>query len=125
MESELGTVDSGMCPSRLMLDHLTSRWAVLALRELRERTFRFTELRRQLDGVSEKVLAQTLQTLERDGLVLRTAYPEVPPRVEYSLTDAGLEAAALVAALAGWVEQRIPQTSRGNRDDDASGPSPT
>ncbi|MEY9968612.1 DNA-binding HxlR family transcriptional regulator [Streptacidiphilus sp. MAP12-16] len=98
-----------MCPARLVLEHVTSRWGVLALAALRERTYRFSELRRRMDGVSEKMLAQTLQTLERDGLVLRRAYPEVPPRVEYSLTEHGREAAELVTGLVSWVQLRMPE----------------
>ena len=96
------------CPARLVLEHVTSRWGVLALGALRERTYRFSELRRRIDGVSEKMLAQTLQTLERDGFVHRRAYPQVPPRVEYSLTSQGQEAAELVTGLVTWVEQRMP-----------------
>jgi DNA-binding HxlR family transcriptional regulator len=93
------------CPARQVLEHLTSRWGVLALGALQERTYRFAELGRRIDGVSEKMLAQTLRTLERDGLVRRVSYPEVPPRVEYSLTEKGREAAVLTTALVGWVEQ--------------------
>jgi DNA-binding HxlR family transcriptional regulator len=103
------TVFASACPSRLVLEHVTSRWAVLALSALAERTWRFNELRRRLGGVSDKMLAQTLQTLEADGLVLRHAYPEVPPRVEYSLTPPGRDAAKLVAALVDWAEQRAAQ----------------
>src|SRR5882757_9028159 len=97
------------CPARLVLEHVTSRWGVLALGALRERTYRFSELRRRIDGVSEKMLTQTLRTLERDGFVLRTAYPEVPPRAEYGLTAQGEEAAELVTGLVAWVEERMPQ----------------
>jgi DNA-binding HxlR family transcriptional regulator len=103
------------CPTRLVLDHVTSRWGVLALGALRERTYRFSELRRRIDGVSEKMLAQTLQTLERDGLVLRRAYPEIPPRVEYSLTDRGRKAAELVTALLTWIEQQMPDILQDHR----------
>lgn len=102
-------VHAPMCPSRLILEHVTSRWGVLALAALRERTHRFSELRRRVGGVSEKMLAQTLQTLERDGFVHRVAYPVIPPRVEYSLTPLGEEAAAQVWALARWSEQRVPE----------------
>lgn len=94
------------CPARQVLEHLTSRWGVLALGALQERTYRFAELRRHMDGVSEKMLAQTLRTLQRDGLVARVAYPQVPPRVEYSLTEQGHEAATLTTALVRWVEQK-------------------
>ncbi|MCZ9339934.1 helix-turn-helix transcriptional regulator, partial [Streptomyces sp. TRM76130] len=80
-----------MCPYRLVLEHVTSRWGVLALIELLGRPYRFGELRRAVSRqgrtVSEKMLTQTLQTLERDGLVHRDAKPVIPPRVDYSLTD--------------------------------------
>jgi DNA-binding HxlR family transcriptional regulator len=97
-----------MCPSRGVLEHVTSRWGVLVLMVLSERGYRFSELRRRVAGVSEKMLAQTLQTLERDGFVLREAHPVIPPRVDYSLTDLGREAAGLVAALAHWTERSLP-----------------
>ena len=97
------------CPSRLVLEHVTSRWAVLVLGALGERTYRFSELRRRVDGVSEKMLPQTLRALERDGLINRHAYPEVPPRVEYSLTDLGREAGQLVGELLAWLERQMPQ----------------
>ena len=101
-------VYSRMCPSRGVLEHVTSRWGVLVLAALSERTHRFSELRRRVDGVSEKMLAQTLQTLERDGFVLRRAFPVIPPHVEYSLTDLGAEAADLVVQLAMWAQRRVP-----------------
>lgn len=103
------TYDTGeaMCPYRLVLEHLTSRWGVLVLIELLERPYRFSELRRAIGRVSEKMLTQTLQTLERDGLVHRDAKPVIPPRVDYSLTDLGREAAQQVRALAVWTEQRM------------------
>lgn len=97
-----------MCPSREVLEHVTSRWGVLVLAALSERTYRFSELRRRVDGVSEKMLAQTLQTLERDGFVLRRAFPVIPPHVEYSLTALGAEAAELVVQLAAWAQRRVP-----------------
>ncbi|MFD9123675.1 winged helix-turn-helix transcriptional regulator [Kitasatospora sp. NPDC059571] len=96
------------CPSRLVLEHVTSRWGVLVLIALRERGYRFSELRRRVAGVSEKMLAQTLQTLERDGFVHREAHPVIPPRVDYSLTPLGARAAELVGGLAHWVEQSLP-----------------
>src|SRR5919197_3362021 len=82
-----------MCPHRLVLEHVTSRWGVLVLIELLDRPYRFSELRRAIGRVSEKMLTQTLQTLERDGLVHRDARPVIPPRVDYSLTELGREAA--------------------------------
>lgn len=104
-----GASDTGetMCPHRLVLEHVTSRWGVLVLIELLDRPYRFSELRRTIARVSEKMLTQTLQTLERDGLVHRDAKPVIPPRVDYSLTDLGREAAEQVRALALWTEQRM------------------
>ncbi|OKJ36339.1 winged helix-turn-helix transcriptional regulator [Streptomyces sp. CB01580] len=100
-------VNRPMCPSRLVLEHVTSRWGVLVLAALLERSYRFSELRRQVGGVSEKMLAQTLQTLERDGFVHRDAKPVIPPRVDYSLTLLGREAAGQVWALARWTERSL------------------
>ncbi|MCX4527480.1 MULTISPECIES: helix-turn-helix domain-containing protein [unclassified Streptomyces] len=100
------TVKAPMCPSRGVLEHVTSRWGVLVLATLVERSYRFSELRREVGGVSEKMLAQTLQTLERDGFLVRDAKPVIPPRVDYSLTELGREAAEQVWALARWTERR-------------------
>lgn len=108
-----------MCPSRGVLEHVTSRWGVLVLVALRERGYRFSELRRRVAGVSEKMLAQTLQTLERDGMVLREAHPVIPPRVDYSLTPLGMEAAEYVSALAHWVEARMCAVSEAREEYDA------
>ncbi len=96
-----------MCPYRLVLEHVTSRWGVLVLIELLERPYRFSELRRAIGRVSEKMLTQTLQTLERDGLVHRDAQPVIPPRVDYSLTELGREAAVQVKTLATWTAERM------------------
>ena len=105
-----------MCPYRLVLEHVTSRWGVLVLIELLERSYRFSELRRAIGrvgkGVSEKMLTQTLQTLERDGLVHRDAKPVIPPRVDYSLTDLGREAAEQVRSLALWTNERMADVEK-------------
>ncbi|MFD9484604.1 winged helix-turn-helix transcriptional regulator [Streptomyces sp. NPDC059991] len=98
-----------MCPHRLVLEHVTSRWGVLVLLALLDRSYRFGELRRHVGRVSEKMLAQTLQTLERDGFVDRDAKPVIPPRVDYSLTPLGREAAERVRALAEWTGVRMEQ----------------
>lgn len=95
------------CPSRDILKHLTSRWGVLVLIALLERDHRFSELRRTVGGVSEKMLAQTLQTLEADGFVDRFSHPVVPPRVDYSLTPIGREVALQVRQIADWIEVNI------------------
>ncbi|WP_426059021.1 winged helix-turn-helix transcriptional regulator [Hymenobacter sp. B1770] len=103
-----GDLLAAACPSRAVLQHLTSRWGLLVLLVLDGRTYRFSELRRAIEGVSERMLAQTLQLLEADGLVLRVAYEVVPPHVEYSLTALGQQAVPAVRALADWVEVSIP-----------------
>ena len=107
-----GELFAADCPSRGVLAHVTSRWGVLALIALRAGTLRFSELRRRIGGVSEKMLAQTLQALEDDGFVLRTAHPEVPPRVDYRLTPMGEEVAGHVRTLADWIELNLPRVQR-------------
>jgi DNA-binding HxlR family transcriptional regulator len=97
------------CPSREAMEHITGRWGILALLALGEAAYRFNALRRRVDGVSEKMLAQTLQALERDGLVHREAQHTIPPRVEYSLTPLGREAAHRLLGLIEWLEGEMPQ----------------
>lgn len=104
-----GHLFSAACPSREVLKHLTSRWGVLVVIALLEGTHRFSQLRRKIGGVSERMLAQTLQWLEEDGMVARVSYPVVPPHVEYSLTPLGREAAERVRALADWIEINMPR----------------
>lgn len=99
------------CPSREVLKHLTSRWGVLVLIVLERGMHRFSELRRAVGGVSERMLAQTLQQLKSDGMVARVAYQVVPPHVEYSLTPLGREAAEKVRVLADWIETSLPRIS--------------
>ena len=102
-----GELFSVECPSREVLKHVTSQWGVLVLVALLEGTQRFSDLRRKVAGVSEKMLAQTLQALEGDGFVLRLSYPVVPPHVEYSLTPLGIEVAKRVETLADWIEENL------------------
>lgn len=104
-----GNLFAENCPSRDVLKHVTSRWGVLILVALQDGTHRFSDLRRKMGGVSEKMLAQTLHWLEADGFVNRKSYPVVPPHVEYSLTPLGEEVAEKVAALADWIEGNLPQ----------------
>lgn len=105
-----GDLMSPACPSREVLKHLTSRWGTLTLVALNEGgTHRFSELRRAIGGVSERMLAHTLQLLEGDGMVERIAYPVVPPRVEYKLTPLGREAANRLRGLAEWIEASLPR----------------
>jgi len=104
-----GNLFAAPCPSRDVLKHVCSRWGVLILIALRGGTHRFSELRRKMGGVSEKMLAQSLRGLVDDGFVARVAYPVVPPYVEYSLTPLGTEVAVHVAALADWIEMNLPR----------------
>ncbi len=97
------------CPSREVLDHVTSTWGSLILVLLSKKIYRFSELRKEIGGISEKMLAQTLQTLEKDGFVNRKAYPVIPPKVEYSLSPLGKEVAARVSELTFWVEKNLKQ----------------
>ncbi|HAT3723942.1 TPA: winged helix-turn-helix transcriptional regulator [Citrobacter koseri] len=104
-----GNLFAEQCPSREVLKHVTSRWGVLILVALRDGTQRFSDLRRKMGGVSEKMLAQSLQALEQDGFIHRVSYPVVPPHVEYSLTTLGEQVSEKVAALADWIELNLPQ----------------
>lgn len=104
-----GNLFAEQCPSREVLKHVTSRWGLLILVALREGTHRFSDLRRKMGGVSEKMLAQSLQALEQDGFVNRISYPVVPPHVEYSLTPLGEQVSEKVAALADWIEIHLPE----------------
>ena len=102
-----GDVMADKCPSRAILNHVTSRWGVLLLIALRGGTHRFSELRRKVGGISEKMLAQTLQALESDGFVERISYPVVPPHVEYLLTPMGEQISEKVETLADWIESNL------------------
>ena len=105
----MGEVLARDCPSREILNHVCSRWGVLVLVVLRDGMHRFSELRRKIGGVSEKMLSQTLQSLEKDGFVERRALPVVPPHVEYRLTPMGEEIALLVDGMTTWIERNLPR----------------
>jgi len=108
-----GDVFADACPSREILRHVTSRWGVLVLVALLAGTHRFSQLRRKIGGVSEKMLAQTLDWLEGDGLVLRVSQPVVPPHVEYTLTPLGEEVARRMEDLTDWIEANLPRVLEG------------
>ncbi|MEU2158430.1 helix-turn-helix domain-containing protein [Streptomyces sp. NPDC019396] len=116
-------VFSRQCPSRGALEHVTGRWGGLALGALYESGCRFNELRRRIDGVSEKMLSQTLQALERDGLVHREAQPTNPPRVDYALTPLGRQVAERLVGLMEFLESRMPEvlTARESYDETRGG----
>jgi DNA-binding HxlR family transcriptional regulator len=105
----MGEVLARDCPSREILNHVCSRWGVLVLVVLLDGMHRFSELRRKIGGVSEKMLSQTLQSLEQDGFVDRKALPVVPPHVEYTLTPMGREVALQVDGLTTWIERNLPR----------------
>ena len=102
-------VNDRSCPSRLILDHLADKWAVLIVVRLSFGTMRFAELRRAIDGISQKMLTVTLRDLERDGLVVRKLYASVPPKVEYSLTPLGSSLVDKVNELCAWAEANIAE----------------
>jgi DNA-binding HxlR family transcriptional regulator len=105
---ERGNCFNSGCRARAILAHVSGRWGSLTLAALfADGTLRFSQLRARIGGVSEKMLAQTLRDLERDGLIARKSYPVVPPHVEYSLTPLGSGVARHVAALVDWIESHV------------------
>jgi DNA-binding HxlR family transcriptional regulator len=102
------TLPAAACPSRILLDHVTSRWGVLIVAALSTRGMRWGELRKQIEGISEKMLASTLRTLEADGMVERTVAATVPPRVDYALTARGQQLATLLLPLLRWLTEQAP-----------------
>ncbi len=95
------------CPSRQVLDRIGDAWSVLVVSSLADGPRRYTELARHIEGISPKMLTQTLRGLERDGLISRTVHALVPPRVDYALTDLGQSLLGLVSALELWAETHI------------------
>jgi DNA-binding HxlR family transcriptional regulator len=95
------------CPTRILLDRVADKWTVLVVGALEEKTKRFGQLRREIGGVSQKMLTQTLRQLERDGVVCRRIYASVPPKVEYSLTELGLSLVPVLATIKEWSETHI------------------
>lgn len=109
------------CPSRRLLDRIGDRWTVLIVGTLADGPMRFGQIARRVDGVSQKMLTQTLRALERDGLVERTLYPEVPPRVEYELTEAGQTLRAPLRALEQWAMEHMSNVAVAHTEyDDAA-----
>jgi DNA-binding HxlR family transcriptional regulator len=102
-----GNVLDPNCPSRVVLDRIADKWTGLIVLALADETLRFGELRERIGGVAPKVLTQTLRALERDGLVTRTVYAEVPPRVEYSLTRLGRSLREPLEAVQVWAERHV------------------
>jgi DNA-binding HxlR family transcriptional regulator len=120
METLATNVYADTCPTRHVLDLIGDKWATLIVGLLEERPQRFAALHRQIGGISQKMLTQTLRRLERDGLVQRTVYAEVPPRVEYALTPLGQTLCAPLAALRAWAEANIGAVQAAQRRYDRS-----
>jgi len=97
------------CPTRLILDRIADKWTVLVVGTLAKDTKRFGELRREIDGISQKMLTQTLKSMERDGLIRRKAYPTIPPKVEYSLTHLGNTLISVLEEIRIWSEGNIEE----------------
>lgn len=111
------------CPARMVFDRMANKWSLLVLRRLQDEPLRFNQLRREIEGVTQKVLTQTLRKLERDGLIERTVFPSVPVRVEYALSPLGRELATLVEPLAQWAQDNIGRVEKARRQhlEDGSG----
>ncbi|AVH21114.1 winged helix-turn-helix transcriptional regulator [Nocardia cyriacigeorgica] len=108
-------VYSAKCPTRQVLDHIAGKWTVLVVDALLEGTMRYTDLSRRIEGVSQKMLTQTLRSLEGDGFITRTVYPTIPPRVEYDLTALGRSLAEPITALRQWTEDHINEIEQARR----------
>ncbi|WP_103957885.1 winged helix-turn-helix transcriptional regulator [Nonomuraea solani] len=97
------------CKPRTVLDLFTGKWTGLVMGALLDGPRRFNELRRMLDGITQKMLSQTLRTLERDGVITRTVYPTIPPRVDYELTPLGRSAMGVLQAIGGWAGEHADE----------------
>lgn len=111
-QAQVWNVYDAQCPTRLVLNRIADKWTVLVVSSLEGGTKRFSTLRREIGGASQKMLTQTLRGLERDGLVTRTIYPSVPPKVEYSLTPLGRTLVSLLDAICVWSETHIEEVRR-------------
>lgn len=109
IDDEKGCVLAKDCPSRTILNHLTSRWGVLVMIVLLTGTKRFSEMRREIEGVSERMLSETLKQLEADGMLIRHSYNTVPPHTDYTLTAHGTQAAEKIQHLVDWLEDSLPE----------------
>ena len=114
-----GNVYSADCPTRQILDRVGDKWAVLILLLLREEPMRFNQLRRTIEGISQKMLSQVLKSLERDGLIKRRVFATVPVTVEYSITELGQTLAGAVDPLRDWAEHNLKEVLAAQRRYDA------
>ncbi len=107
------------CPSRQVLEMLSDKWVSMVIKALSEGPSRYSELRRYIAGISQKMLTQTLRTLERDGIVSRTVTPAVPVRVDYALTELGNTLLPVMASITGWAESHIDEVTTARDEFDA------
>ena len=112
------------CRAREILDRIGDKWSLQVIALLGEHTKRFTELKREIDGISQRMLTVTLRALERDGIVVRTVYPVVPPRVEYSLTPMGATLMDAACGLVEWAEGHLPEIDAARAEYDARATEP-
>ena len=117
---EIANVFSLNCPTRMVLDRIADKWALLALRRIECKPVRFNELKREIEGVSQKVLSQTLKRLERDGLIIRKVFPTVPVTVEYSISPLGQTLTSVATAISTWAESNIAAVLEAQRRYDAT-----
>ena len=108
------------CPTRVVLDRIGDKWTVLVIGALETGPLRFTEVRTRIGGIAPKVLTQTLRAMERDGLLTRTVHAQVPPRVDYELTDLGRSLTAPIAMLTDWAESHLSRILAAREGYDAS-----
>lgn len=114
-----GDVYAADCPTRRVLDLIGDKWSVLIIGMLEDGPKRFSQLQRSIGGISQKMLTQKLRSLERDGIISRTLYPEVPPRVDYELTPLGETLCAPIEAVRRWAEQHIDEVVAAQNQYDA------
>jgi len=107
------------CPTRQVLNRIADKWTVLVVGALSQNCKRFGELKKEISGVSQKMLTQTLRGMERDGLLTRKVYPTVPPKVEYSLTALGLSLITMLNEIRNWSEGNIEKVIEAQKEYDA------
>lgn len=97
------------CPSRQLLTIISNKWSILIIEKLSHQTYRFGALKREIGGISQKVLTQTLRTLEKNGFIVRQSYPELPLKVEYSLTPLGQNLSTIFVSITAWAENHMEE----------------
>ena len=123
-QAKVWNVYDAKCPTRLVLSRIADKWTVLVVTALECETKRFSTLQREIGGISQKMLTQTLRGLERDGLIKRTIYPTVPPKVEYSLTALGRTLVVMLDAIRAWSETNIEEVLKAQSKYDSGSESP-